>query len=291
MNLKLVILLVLLSSICSAQPDLKDLVLVIDPGHRDRAWGRVPRDPGATTRTSETILSECIYTWDTAMRLKRLAEARGATVYLTLEADDDAPYDWNPEDVSEWRFKTLVDLPRPASEYEALLSRVSTANRMYVRHSATHDVVFLSLHYDSANSDLAGISFYYPTWCDEPLFVRTLAAQIRNEGRERRSLSTGVERGLAQAHDYAVLSQAINPDSFLVELGNIRSDDGRGGNPDLEGMLDPMTREACARMLVEALQARPKAEREPRRVPWALVAGFLLLVCLIRWCSLLRQAS
>ena len=114
------LLLFLTSSAVNAQDELSDLVLVIDPGHGDRAWGVVPGDPGATAQIAAGTLQECTYTWDTAMRLKRLAEEKGATVFLTLEGEEYESHDWPPEQIPEWHYKTLVDFPEPRSEYEAL---------------------------------------------------------------------------------------------------------------------------------------------------------------------------
>ena len=267
-----------LSSSAWSQDELSDLVLVIDPGHGDRAWGQVSSDPGAIAEVEAGTLQECYYTWDTAMRLKRLAEEKGAKVYLTMEADDYGSHDWSPGEIPEWQYKKLVDIPDPRSEYEALLSRVSTGNRRYLQHCYDRDVVFFSLHFDSTNPDLAGVSFYYPTWCEKPPFVSTLANEIRARGRARQSLRTGLEYHVAKPYQYAVLSQALNPDSYLIELGNMRSSDGEGANPDLRRMQDAQVREDYAQMLVSALTRRPEQGRPAPYLRWAFLLIFLSLL-------------
>ena len=267
-----------LSSSAWSQDELADLVLVIDPGHGDRAWGPVPSDPGAVAEVEAGTVQECFYTWDTAMRLKRLAEERGAKVYLTMEADNYEPHDWSPEEIPEWQYKKLVDIPEPRSEYQALLSRVSTGNRRYLQHCYDRDVVFFSLHFDSTNPDLAGVSFYYPTWCEKPPFVDTLTNEIRAHGRARQSLLTGLEYGVAKPYQYAVLSQAFNPDSYLIELGNMRSSDYEGANPDLWRMRDAKVREDYAQMLVSALSKRPEQARPALHFRRALL---LLIMALL----------
>ena len=276
--LSLCLLLFLTSSAVNAQNELSDLVLVLDPGHGDRAWGVVPSDPGATAKVESGTIQECYYTWDTAMRLKRLAEEEGATVFLTLEGEDYESRDWSPQEIPEWRYKTLIDFPEPRSEYEALLSRVSTGNRRYLQYSYSHDVVFFSLHFDSTNPDLAGVSFYYPTWCEKPRFVDTLVEELRASGRARQSLRTGLEIGVAKPYQYAVLSQTFNPESYLVELGNMRSLDSQGSNPDLWRMRDPGVREEYARLLVRALVKRPERVKPAPSLRRAFLLLFLLLL-------------
>lgn len=251
---------------------------MIDPGHGDRACGRVPSDPGAVAEVEAGTFQECYYTWDTAMRLKKLAEERGAKVYLTLEADNYESRDWSPEEIPEWRYKKLVDIPNPRSEYEALLSRVSTGNRRYLQHCYDKDVVFFSLHFDSTNPDLEGVSFYYPTWCEKPPFVDTLIEELRSCGRARQSLRTGLEISVAKPYQYAVLSQAFNPDSYLIELGNMRSLDTAGGNPDLWRMRDPEVREEYAQMLVSALTKRPERLKPKPYIRRVLLLIFLVLL-------------
>lgn|GEM_PF-1657303 len=276
-----------LSSCAWSQDELSDLVLVIDPGHGDRAWGEVPSDSGAVAEVEAGTLQECFYTWDTAMRLKRLAEEKGAKVYLTMESDSYDSQDWSPGEIPEWRYKKLVDIPQPHSEYQALLSRVSTGNRRYLQHCYDRDVVFFSLHFDSTNPDLAGVSFYYPTWCEKPPFVDTLTNEIRARGRARRSLRTGLEYHVARPYNYAVLSQAFNPDSYLIELGNMRSFDCRGSNPDLWRMRDTLVREDYAQMLVSALTKRPE---QVRPAPASRLTFLLIFVLVLLAAKGVRRA-
>jgi len=270
-------------SLAETRGDLGGLVLILDPGHGDRAWGEVPADPGAVVERRDGRIAECVLTWDTALRVKRLAEKEGAKVFLTLAASPDQfqPRNWSSQDIPcvespHFVYKGLLETPQPESVGEALYSRVATANKIYSRWSYTHDVYFLSLHYDSTNPDLAGISFYYPTWCERPKFVDTLESEIREADRARTSLRTGFEYGLSQAHAYSVLSFSDNPDSYLVELANLRSVHPDGSNPDLEAALQPETREAYAQLLVQALLERPVSESRP--LPLKRVGALLLFL-------------
>ena len=289
--LPFLLLLGCLTRIALCQP-LHAPILVIDPGHGDRAWGEVPADPGAGADTPAGRAWECVFSWDTAMRLKELAEERGATVLLTLEdpSGNYSPHDWNTERIPqpgtpEFPYRRLVDIPRPQTVHQALYSRVLTANRIYRRYRWTHHVYFISLHFDSTNPEVAGISFYYPPWLEESEEVRVLSNSIRNKERARKSLLTGAERGLAQRRHFAVLSLAENANSFLVELGNIRSLNIDGSNPDLWRMRDPESRQAYAQLLVEALEKMPKRPL-PQGRNWkpatAVILLFLLLLARLR---------
>ena len=172
----------------SAQ-SLEGLTVVIDPGHGDRAWGRVAADPGATSGSHR----ECVYTWDTAMRLRKLLRERGAEVVLTLE---DPAQNYEPHDRPEgFVFKRLVDFPNPRSPFQALVSRVATANRVF--HTSRNRVYFFSLHYDSTSPRVAGVSFYYPSWTGRrPLHKTVRERTPRSTTPARQSVERSRSPGL-----------------------------------------------------------------------------------------------
>lgn len=239
---------------------LRGVTLVLDPGHGDRSFEQVPSDPGATADTPEGLVRECILTWDTTMRIKRLAESKGADVYLTVSDPngDYAPKAWNLRDFPlpgepAFKFKELIERPRPRTVHEALASRVETANRIYSERSSSEDVYFFSIHFDSTNPDLEGVSFYYPKWQAERPMIGHLLKSIRHNELGRKSLWSGVEWSVGQAATYTVLALAENPDSYLMELGNLRSCDPNGHNPDLARMMRHQSREQYAQLIVQAL--------------------------------------
>ena len=258
-----------------AAQNLSDTVLVIDPGHGDRASASIAADPGAGADGAW----ECVFAWDTAMRLKVEAEALGASVFLTTKDPnlDYEPKSWSATDFPqpgsiEFPYKTLVENPRPDSDWQVLSSRVATANRVYQEHKDEKDIIFLSLHFDSADPDLAGISFYYPTWSVNPPFKEALESSIRQSGRARKSVSRGHEVSLSKAYRYAVLSQSINPDSYLLELGNIRNES------DLWRMKSVAARQAYANLICEALMARERKAQSKGRSAWLWMLGGLLVI-------------
>lgn len=261
-----VLLLLLLST--AAWADWADIALVIDPGHGDRGGPGVYADPGAHAESLHGTAWECVFTWDTAMRLKRAAEAKGVLTHLTLydEKGDYAPQAWNPKRfprIEQFRFKTLVEDPSPASVDDALYARAAAANLFYAKHR-DKDVYFVSLHFDVAATNLAGMSFYYPAWQGGGgRMVQLLADEMRQAGRARIDLDTGREVDVAQARRYAVLSNSHNPDSYLIELGNMASLDRDGGNPDLWRMRDPATRQAYAELILRAIGRAHRHEPGP----------------------------
>lgn len=259
----------LLLALCTtAHADWADIALVIDPGHGDRGSAHVYADPGAHAESLHGTAWECVFTWDTAMRLKRSAEAKGVLTHLTMydPKGDYAPRAWSPKQfpsIKQFRFKTLVEDPAPASVDDALYARVAAANLFYSKHR-DKDVYFISLHFDVAATNLAGMSFYYPVWdgAGGP-FVGLLADEMRRDGRARRDLDTGREVAVAQPKRYAVLSNSHNPDSYLIELGNMASLDRDGGNPDLWRMRDASTRQAYADLILRAIGRAHRHERPP----------------------------
>lgn len=288
---RLLFLIFCLVGAAAAQGTLDDTILVLDAGHGDRATEHIAADKGAVAETPYGPACECVFAWDTTMRVKRAAEAQGAVVFLTTHdpSQDYAPKDWSAEHfpqpgTEEFPFKTLVDRPVPLTEWSALSSRAETANRIYYEHSDEKDVLFLSLHFDSTNPNLEGVSFYYPVWCEPQPLVETLKKVIRECGRARRDMRTGQEASLAQPYRYAVLSQALNPDSYLVELGNIRSTDAAGENPDLWRMRNANTREAYAQLLVSALVQRERTPKpsSSRRIGLVGLGVLMLLLVVVR---------
>lgn len=272
---RVLLLLVLLVTAAGAQtrprPDWADIGVVIDPGHGDRGTAAVPADPGAHAESVHGTAWECVFTWDTALRLKRAAEARGVKTFLTLadEKGDYHPQAWSPDrfpGLAQFRFKTLVQDPSPASVDDALYARVAAANRFYAENR-DKDVYFISLHFDVAATDLAGMSFYYPAWeGGGGPFVDLLTDEMRAAGRARTNLDTGREVKVSQAHRYAILSNSHNPDSYLIELGNLASLDRSGGNPDLWRMRDQASRQEYAELILRAIGRAHRAER-PRARP------------------------
>jgi N-acetylmuramoyl-L-alanine amidase len=155
----------------------------------------------------------------------------------------------------------------------ALLARAARANEVYRPVSAKYDTIFLSIHFDSTSPRLSGINFYYP-YKGGTDFVDVLAQTIRQAGRARQDLDAGSEFQLCQGAGYAVLAHGENPDSYLVELGNLRCRDGA----DLHSMCSPTRREEYAALLLEALRRRRQAAEHSVRGPgrrwrmWPLLA-------------------
>ena len=273
MKIKYVILMLALASLYTCaigkpkkpQLPLQGVVVIIDPGHGDRGNDYIPADPGshATCPNGEDAW-EAIFTWDVAMRLRSHIVNKGGKVFLTLRdpSGDYTPKNWGPQKfpllgkkgTELFLYKTLVDIPDPKTITEALASRAATANRIYRKYKATSDVYFLSIHFDSTSPTVVGMSFYHATAGGTP-FKHVLCEQIKREKREHKYIATGEPHKLCIPKNYAVLRNSINPDSYLIELGNIQSDN-EGRNPDLWRMRNPKSREAYAKLLTRALVKR-----------------------------------
>lgn len=273
----LVLLFALGGAIEAAPPrisqSLKGITIVLDPGHGDLGSpdGTVAADPGAMGESLEGPAAECVFAWDTAMRVRHEALLRGAKVYLTLEANQDELEicDWAALPVAgrDFRYKAVQGCPAPVSTQEALLARVNWANRIYAQCKAESDVYFFSLHFDSTSPSVSGVSFYYPM-LRRTDFIRTLQSTIREAGMARKDIETGAEVTLSQPATYAVLNHADNPDSYLLELGNLRTQDGS----DLITMRSARGRQAYADLIIKSLEkkggAAPRLTGGNLRRPW-----------------------
>lgn len=256
-----------------AEPPLRGVVLILDPGHGDMCEHgmRCPDcapDPGCWTNTPKGRAWESVFTWDVGMRLRRAALASGAKVFLTLRnpSGDYSPKNWRAwsfPTVANWKarpgqkkfgYRVLVGDPYPKCWQEALRARVEYGNAIYRKYHKEYDVYFISLHFDSTSPRLVGMSFYYSTHQREATgFPAYLLREMRRAHRQRRDLATGREYNVMEAKDYAVLGHSINADSYLVELGNIQSDQ-EGRNPDLFRMRSPAARQAYANLIVRTLR-------------------------------------
>lgn len=252
---------------------LTDVVVILDPGHGDEPvkTTHTHADPGSWAKTPHGLIAwECVFTWDVSMRLKEFLEGKGAQVFLTLR-DPKGDYrfrNWGPTKFPTvsgdgaahkgqeiFRYKHLVDDPDPLSDIAALRSRSTTANRIYRKYSKTKDVYFLSIHFDStaAPVDQAGMHFYHAPGGGTG-FRSALMRQLRLENRFRRFLVSGEEVGVCQAANFSVLTNSVNLDSYLIELGFITSRHPKTGkNPDLWRMRSPQVREEYACLITRAL--------------------------------------
>lgn len=249
---------------------LKGMVLVIDPGHGERPTGANGKrfqnaDPGTYEKSPHgNTAHEGVFVWDVAMRLKKQVEGKGGRVFLTLRDPngDYAPKNWGPKRFPVVKkngkdelfvFKSLIDIPEARVWTESLTSRARTANRIYKKYHRTNKVYFVSIHFDCTSPSVAGMGFYRST-SGGTSFVQILLAQIRKEKRQCHFLATGAEHPHAcGVKDYNVIAESINPDSYLIELGNIRSRDKNGKNPDLWRLRNPKNREDYAGLITRAL--------------------------------------
>lgn len=295
----LVILAILVSGgsvgYCKPTKPLDGVVVVLDPGHGEDGGKYLNPDCGAEAETEFGTAAEGVFTWEVAMRLKKELEKNGAIVVLTLKEPngDYQPHSWGPKKFPCFPttkkkvkgqqvlpFRSLIDIPNPAIDSEALSSRAATANRIYKQYSKTHDCYMVSIHFDSTSPDLCGMSFYHAKGAGTG-FVDFLLAEMRAQKRTRIYDSCGKE-SVVIARNYSVLCND-NPDSYLVELGNIRSQKeilevrkSKGKkpatvkklvNPDLWRMRNPQNRQIYAELISNALvkYVRWKNEQEKKK--------------------------
>ncbi|MBI4032255.1 N-acetylmuramoyl-L-alanine amidase [Candidatus Berkelbacteria bacterium] len=261
---------------------LRHVCVVLDPGHGERcATRRTPfPDPGSHgTAPNGRTLYEAVVTWDVAMRTRRYLLGKGARVELTLVAPDGdyAPKGWGPQEFptvptdpnpnkgkERYVWKLLREVPDPETWREALRSRASTGNQCFVENKTEWDVYFISLHCDSTSPDLAGVSFYRGSDGGTG-FAYFLRRELEKSRLQRRNLRTGEDWDVYKVAPYAVLEHTTNPDSYLIELGNLQSQAPDGTNPDLWRARNPKSRDRYAQVIVRALVNYVQEKERKRR--------------------------
>lgn len=218
----------------AATRELAGAVIVVDPGHNG-ANGSHPTeinrlvDAGGfqkacnTTGTAEGAITESRVNWETAQVLRRVLEARGATVVLTRASDDG----WGP----------CVD------------QRGLTAQR------ANADLL-ISIHADGAAPSASGFHVIWPA-VGPTVSAATGSTSAELAGLVRDALVAqglspaayvGGDHGVVERADIATVNRAGVP-AVMVECGNMHNAD------DLAVLASPAGRSRLAAGLAEAIDA------------------------------------
>ncbi|MDQ7066102.1 MAG: N-acetylmuramoyl-L-alanine amidase [candidate division KSB1 bacterium] len=131
--------------------------VILDPGHGGS-------DPG----TREGGLYEDELAYDIMLRIKRILQARGVTVYTTIHDSHDNNQPKNSRKLANGTREYVNTTPR----YLISDPRVSVNLRVYLVHSIyrklkrmgvkDRDIYFVSLHLDHRHPSLRGAMIYYP---------------------------------------------------------------------------------------------------------------------------------
>lgn len=136
------------------EPDreLSGLVVILDPGHggqNDGAYAYFGKD--------KIKITESAYCYDIALRLRNLLISKGATVYMTVKAQQEEPLN-NESDVLIKRDVNSIftyDNSRVVFSAVALEKRVAYANLM-LKKNPNCKIVYIALHFDNLKSIFCG---------------------------------------------------------------------------------------------------------------------------------------
>jgi N-acetylmuramoyl-L-alanine amidase len=212
-----------------AKGSLYGLVVIIDPGHGGRDPGASGSFSGPKGKTVTVYEDEYVY--DVACRLRRIAQANGAVVVMTVwdtkrrcaivSAPQNEAIALNRDEEFVW------DGTQVRAGQDGLEKRTAYANKT-LRTYPKHRVVFLSLHFDATgNTELQGVHFVAPSGT-QPQIVDLLVDEFREakrlrhlDGEEYHPVTTSGDE-TSGTRSLFILSSKKNSvrQRVLIELGN-----------------------------------------------------------------------
>lgn len=237
-----------------AGKDNKAVLLILDPGHGGKDRGGYS---GRGFKWSNGWAAEDLYTYDIALRVKRLADARGWKIFFTI-IDPDSPGIGESDDMAMRPNASLYDLPgkriKVFAGEEGLRKRIKAAESIRARHPQARPI-FISIHFDDAGPLFSGAEvFTAPGLARHPL-VKTLVEKFRAYDLGPK-FGFYPRRGVNDKNDLRVLKEGNIVPRVLLELGNFNNE------RDREMFLSGAGREKYARIIVEAIEGFLKAENE-----------------------------
>ncbi|KKU91319.1 MAG: Cell wall hydrolase/autolysin [Candidatus Jorgensenbacteria bacterium GW2011_GWA1_48_11] len=217
-------------------------VVVLDPGHGGT-------DPGSSRIHNGQRVAESDYVYDVALRVRRLATARQAVVFMTLTSGV-GERNWNASrvfpDARTERFALDQSVVRAGTA--GLSKRLSYGNRVGRRYP-NHRQAWISIHFDMLrDGEIGGVRIIVP---DTALRLARALDNSFGNARRLRDDNPVVYNG-DQNHGIRRLF-VLGPgnrirEKALIELGNFNN------QTDLWRIRDWRVREAYARAIVQALE-------------------------------------
>lgn len=235
-----------------------DVVLILDPGHggNDRGgWdGRGFKFNGAR-------IPEDAYTYDVAKRIEKIAAGKNWTVFPTVtDAESGTIAENREEKILPPRRKAVYNFADKKttafSGKDGLRKRLEAAQKAADGNSGAVKI-FISLHFDHANSLLCGAQIFTAQGMARHPFVKTLADEFEKAGL---GLKFGpLARAMANQHNELILlTEGTMLPRVLVEMGNFNCE------RDRKLMLSKEGREKYAEIITGAAEKFLQAEKSKK---------------------------
>jgi N-acetylmuramoyl-L-alanine amidase len=204
-----VFVLVFGSAVVQAGDSLKNLVLVLDPGHGGA-------DPGSHGTFKNACVWEDEYVYDVAARVQLFAEDEGAIVYKTVVDPKNGHHrNDNAQDLFENnRDEKFWDGTMVVARTTGLLKRVVYANRIHAQHPGKQ-IVFLSIHFDVAGTNHSGAYVIVPK-----TYVPSIADHLKKDLGDLISKEPIRPSGKKVKNIFILGARNGVHEKVLLELGN-----------------------------------------------------------------------
>jgi N-acetylmuramoyl-L-alanine amidase len=247
----------------------KQVVLVLDPGHGGHDRGAVN---GQGFDFLGQNVSEGAYTYDVAKRVERLAKEESWKIVFTITREErDSVFDFNEDSIIGGSEKIRFNLPlrqQVAIRGKELLGRSNEVDRdvvtrgrdgLAMRVAASKNVlkkypgatvIFISIHFDYADSVFSGARIFAPAGAGSHPFVQALKKSFTEAELQlvKPCKCSGYQFVNATNYYYLLREGVVRP-RVLVELGNFNHE------TDRMRMLRYESREQYAEAIVRAVEA------------------------------------
>ncbi len=228
-----------------APKPLAGWVVILDPGHGGK-------DPGANGAFEGKEVYEAAYTYDVALRVKRMATAKGATVFMTI-TDGVRENNASAQEIFPFNHSARFALDKTAvvAGTTGLPKRLRYGNIINQKYPKSN-VAWMSIHLDKlgTNTDIHGVRIITPVKLLNLRLAKALEKSFGDAHRLRADdpvvASGDKDHGLRRLFVLTGLNQTRQ--KVLIELGNFNN------QSDLWRIRAFNVRDAWATAIVRALE-------------------------------------